>query len=57
MKTAIRELTVEELGHVSGGKLSSENPGGKPHGASQINSNQGGNQPPGQNKNLPPSLQ
>jgi hypothetical protein len=57
MKTAIRELSVEELEHVSGGKLTSENPGGQQHGASQITTNDGGNQPPGQNKNLPPGLQ
>jgi bacteriocin-like protein len=52
----LRELSEKELEHVSGGKLSSENPGGQPHGASQITTNDGGNAPPGQNKNLPPGL-
>jgi bacteriocin-like protein len=51
------ELTEDELEHVSGGKLSSANPGGQPHGASQITTNDGGNAPPGQNKDLPPGLQ
>jgi hypothetical protein len=53
----LRELSEKELEHVGGGKLTSENPGGQPHGASQITKNSGGNEPPGQNKNLPPGLQ
>jgi len=52
----LRELSEKELEHVSGGKLSSANPGGQPHGASQITTN-GHNEPPGQNKDLPPGLQ
>jgi bacteriocin-like protein len=53
----IRELTEKELEQVSGGKLTTENPGGQQHGASQITENSGGNKPPGQNKDLPPGLQ
>jgi hypothetical protein len=53
----LRELTEKEIEQVSGGKLTSANPGGQPHGESQITSNQGGNKPPGQNKDLPPGLQ
>jgi bacteriocin-like protein len=53
----LRELSEKELEHVSGGKLDSDNPGGQDHGKSQITTNSGGNQPPGQNKNLPPGLQ
>jgi hypothetical protein len=52
-----RELTEKEIEQVSGGKLTSANPGGQPHGASQITENSGGNKPPGQNKDLPPGLQ
>jgi bacteriocin-like protein len=56
--TAMRELTEKELEQVSGGALTSENPGGQPHGASQITTTSGnGNAPPGQNKDLPPGLQ
>jgi bacteriocin-like protein len=53
----LRELSEKELEHVSGGKLTSANPGNQPHGASQITTNDGGNAPPGQNKDLPPGLQ
>jgi bacteriocin-like protein len=54
----LRELSEKELEHVSGGGLSSSNPGGQPHGASQTTTTSGnGNAPPGQNKNLPPGLQ
>jgi bacteriocin-like protein len=53
----LRELTEKELEQVSGGKLTSANPGGQPHGESQITTNSGGNKPPGQNKDLPPGLQ
>jgi hypothetical protein len=51
-----RELSERELEQVSAGKLTTENPGGQQHGASQITTNDGGNEPPGQNKNLPPGL-
>ena len=54
---AMRELTEKELEQVSGGGLTTENPGGQPQGASQTTTNSGGNEPPGQNKNLPPGLQ
>jgi bacteriocin-like protein len=54
---SLRELSEKELEHVSGGKLSSANPGGQPHGASQITTNDSGHAPPGQNKDLPPGLQ
>ncbi len=54
-KRDVRELKENELGQVYGGKLSSANPGGQQHGASQITTN-GHNNPPGQNKNLPPGL-
>jgi hypothetical protein len=53
----LRELTEKEIEQVSGGKLTSANPGGQPHGESQITTNSGGNKPPGQNKDLPPGLQ
>jgi uncharacterized protein YjcR len=53
----MRELTEKEVEQVSGGKLTRENPGGQPHGASQTTTNSGGNAPPGQNKDLPPGLQ
>ena len=53
----MRKLTEKELKQVYGGKLTSANPGGQPHGASQTTTNSGGNEPPGQNKNLPPGLQ
>jgi bacteriocin-like protein len=53
----LRELTEKELDQVNGGKLTSLNPGGQPKGASQITTNDGGNAPPGQNKDLPPGLQ
>jgi bacteriocin-like protein len=57
-KETLRELTETELEHVNGGGLSSANPGGQPHGASQITTTSGnGNAPPGQNKDLPPGLQ
>jgi hypothetical protein len=52
----MRELDKEELGQVSGGKLSSENPGGQPNGASAVTENNGGNDPKGQNKDLPPGI-
>jgi bacteriocin-like protein len=52
----MRELSEKELDHVSGGALTSENPGGQPQGASQTTTNSGGNAPPGQNKDLPPGL-
>jgi hypothetical protein len=52
----LRELSEKEIEHVSGGKLTTANPGGQQHGASQITTN-GNNDPPGQNKNLPPGLQ
>jgi bacteriocin-like protein len=56
--TAMRELTEKELEQVSGGALTSENPGGQSHGASQTTTTSGnGNAPPGQNKDLPPGLQ
>jgi bacteriocin-like protein len=50
------ELSEEELEHVSGGALTSANPGGQDKGKSQITTNSGGNQPAGQNKDLPPGL-
>jgi bacteriocin-like protein len=54
----LRELSEKELEHVSGGGLTSQNPGGKQHGASQTTTTSGnGNPPPGQNKDLPPGLQ
>jgi hypothetical protein len=54
----LRELSEKEIEHVSGGKLTSANPGGQPHGASQITTTSGNDSaPPGQNKNLPPGLQ
>jgi bacteriocin-like protein len=56
----LRELSEKELEHVSGGagnNWSSANPGGQPHGASQITTNGGGNAPGGHNKDLPPGLQ
>ena len=54
----MRELSEKEVDQVSGGKLESANPGGQPHGASQITTTSGnGNAPPGQNKDLPPGLQ
>ena len=56
-KAEMRELSGPELDHVSAGALTSENPGGQPHGASQITTNQGGNAPPGQNKDLPPGIE
>ena len=51
------ELIDADLDAVAGGALSSANPGGQPHGASQITTNSGGHEPPGQNKDLPPGLQ
>lgn len=55
---ALRELSEKELEQVCGGKLTTENPGGQPHGASQMTTTSGnGNAPPGQNKDLPPGLQ
>jgi len=46
----MRKLTEAELEQVSGGRLQSANPGGQPHGASQITTTSGnGNAPPGQN--------
>jgi hypothetical protein len=52
-----RELTDAELDHVSGGGLTTQNPGGKQHGASQSTITSGNESaPPGQNKNLPPGL-
>ena len=57
-ESTLRELSEKELEHVSGGKLTSQNPGGQPHGASQTTTTSGnGNAPPGQNKDLPPGLQ
>jgi hypothetical protein len=56
-KRTLRELSEKEVEHVCGGALTSANPGGQPHGASQITTNSGGNAPPGQNKDLPPGLQ
>jgi hypothetical protein len=53
----MRELSGKELEQVCGGKLESANPGGQPHGASQITTNSGGNTPPGQNKDLPPGIE
>ena len=55
-KRTLRELSEKEREQVCGGALSSANPGGQPHGASQITTNSGGNTPPGQNKDLPPGL-
>ena len=55
-QTEPRVLSEKELEHVSGGKLTTANPGGQQHGASQITSNSGGNEPAGQNKDLPPGL-
>jgi bacteriocin-like protein len=53
----MRELTEKELDHVSGGALTSANPGGQSEGASQTTTTSGnGNAPPGQNKDLPPGL-
>ena len=53
----VRELSEKELDHVSGGALETANPGGQPHGASQITTTSGnGNAPPGQNKDLPPGI-
>ena len=52
----MRELTEKELEQVCGGKLTSENPGGQQHGASQTTTTSSGNAPPGQNKDLPPGL-
>lgn len=53
----LRELSKKELEQVCGGGLTSENPGGQPHGASQTTTTSGnGNAPPGQNKDLPPGL-
>jgi hypothetical protein len=54
---AMRKLTGKELAQVSGGKLTSYNPGGQPHGESQTTYTSGGNAPPGQNKDLPKGLQ
>jgi hypothetical protein len=57
LMSELRELTEQELDFVSGGALSSANPGGQPHGASQITTTSGnGNAPPGQNKDLPPGI-
>jgi hypothetical protein len=53
----MRELSGKELEQVCGGALTSANPGGQPQGASQTTTNSGGNEPPGQNKDLPPGLQ
>ena len=54
----MRELSGKELEQVCGGKLQSANPGGQPHGESQITTTSGnGNAPQGQNKDLPPGLQ
>jgi bacteriocin-like protein len=55
-ESTLRELSEKELEHVSGGKLTSLNPGDQPKGASQITTNDGGNHPPGQNKDLPPGI-
>jgi hypothetical protein len=52
----MRVLDEKELDQVAGGKLTSENPGGQPHGASQITYSEG-TAPPGQNKDLPPGIQ
>jgi hypothetical protein len=54
----LRELSEKEVEQVCGGALTSENPGGQSHGASQTTTNSGSkeNAPPGQNKNLPPGL-
>ncbi len=57
-RRTLRELSEKELEQVCGGKLITENPGGQPHGASQMTTTSGnGNAPPGQNKDLPPGLQ
>ena len=50
----MRELTQAELDQVTGGALTSENPGGQSQGASQVTRTPSGNAPPGQNKDLPP---
>lgn len=52
----MRTLNEKELDRVSGGKLTSENPGDQPHGASQITYSEG-TAPPGQNKDLPPGIE
>jgi len=57
-RRTLRELSEKEREQVCGGKLTTENPGGQPHGASQMTTTSGnGNAPPGQNKDLPPGLQ
>ena len=53
----LRDLNENELKQVSGGKLSSANPGDQTKGRSQKTTTSGGNAPPGQNKDLPPGLQ
>ncbi len=57
-RRTLRELSEKELEQVHGAALTSANPGGQPHGASQMTTTSGnGNAPPGQNKDLPPGLQ